>query len=471
MFRSSAAGSVAGGAVNFGYSGEHEPTYRNRPRAQVTPEMAPEKRWLAQTSAADHFLNDFKDFYTGAADATKPGGLRQMRETFGEPAILAGLAPQLGGEAPYLHQLRRMRINSLVPGFPDPYFTMNIHGYRGSASEIGKAMSPQPEASPELFWDSGYLRLSFTDSADIRGLQADEGKEAVAKLLKGLDRSHVRVIQIEVAGYARYLSKWPDGTARLHPLTWAYDHPEEPFLPSGIRAFSQVQDVEKAYENEEATLKWLLGEWLPANPGSRIVRPNELLKWAETPVGADVPKETLLELAKAWTAQSVQDGTHPPTFISAGGRYYSTADMFLLLANAHAGISRTGKIPETIRLTHLYGPFRTGSVEQKSLTATFSVKEVRQAAAELAPRLNDTTWRPVPLNAVPSNVVVAGKDVNCGQFVTLMVDALLAQSPDEKVKLRYLVPFTASAFVFPRQTPTLDAGNIWTLRPAPLRLP
>ena len=461
---------AAAGRVDFGYSGENEPTYRNRPKAALTPQMKPEQRWLEQTTTAEHFLNDFKAFYTGAADSSKPGGVRQMRETFGDPAILAGFAPQLGGEAPYLHQLRRMNIQAIVPGFPDPYFTMNIHGYRGSAKDIGKEIAPVPEASPEVFWDSGYLRASFTDDTDIRGLQADEGKEAIEKVLKGLDRSHVRVIQMEVAGYARYLAKWPDGTPKLHPLTWAYDHPDEPLLPSGVRAFNQIQDVEKAYQTEEAVLGWLLGEWLPANPGSRIVRPQEILKMAQTPVGSDVSRETLTALAKDWVERSVKAGAKPPTFVAAESKYYTTADMFQLLANALAGMNKTGKVPEKLHLTHIYGPFRIEDAEEKFPTATFTLQDVQRVAADLAPQLNDQTWRPVPLNAVPSQVVVAGKRMNPAQFAALMVDALLAQSPDAKLKLRYLEPLTAPAYVFPRQTSILEAGNLWTLRPAPLKL-
>ena len=106
-------------------------------------------------------------------------------------------------------------------------------------------MVPVPSARSEVFWDTNFLRASFTDSADFRGLSGDDGKKAFQKVLQGLDRSRVRLVQIEVAGYARYLAKWPDGTPKMHPLTWAYDHPDDPFIPSGIRAFTTVQEVDR----------------------------------------------------------------------------------------------------------------------------------------------------------------------------------------------------------------------------------
>jgi hypothetical protein len=459
------------GAVEFGYSGEHEPTYRNRPKAVLTKGMTPEQKWLARTNAAERFLNDYKDPLTGAPDPKRPGGLRQVMESYGEPAIIGYFAPELGGEAPYYHQLRRMKVQAVTPGFPDPYFTMNIHGYRASATEVGaKSLVPVPEASSELFWDSNFLRASFTSSADIRRFSADEGKEALETLLSKLDRSRVRLLQIEVCGYSRYLSLWPDGTPKMYPLVWTYDHPDDPILPGGIRAFNGFSVAQKGYAVEDEALRWLFSRFLPANSGSRIVDAKELLKMAQTPVNSEVSVETLREAVRDWITRSTSLVNMSPTFVQAGGKYYSAADLFQLLANSLAGMSRTGKTPEQIRLTNIYGPLDLEQPAESAPTAVFSASAVMKAAAELAPKLNDQTWLPVPLNAVPWKVELAGKPLNPAQFLALMVDAYQAGKPDAQIHLRYLAPGTSPGEVFPRQNASNEGGHTWTLRPAPLTL-
>jgi hypothetical protein len=155
--------------------------------------------------------------------------------------------------------------------------------------------------------------------------------------MEKLDRSRVRLVQIELASYEHYLEKWPDGAPRLHPLVWAYDHPEDPVVPSGIHAFRSTADIEKAYAAEAEMLSWL-------------------------------------------------------------------------------------------------------------------------------------TWRPVPSNAVPTRIEIAGKKLIPSQFLALMVEAYLAPTPETGIKLRYFQPFTAPGHLFPRQNTIWDGGHISTLRPAPLDL-
>ena len=459
------------GWVDLGYVGENEPTYRNRPKAVLTKEMLPEQRWLEQFNTAQRFLNDYKDPLTGQPDSARAGGLREVSEVLGKPTIFGTFAPQLGGEAPYFHELRRMNIQAIMPGFPDPYFTMGIHGFRLSTTALGaKAMAPVPEASSELFWDTNFLRASFTSSSDIRGFNAAEGKEALAKLLEKIDRSHVRLLQIEIVGYSRYLNTWPDGTPKLHPLTWAYDHPDQPGVPSGIRAFMPLTDVQKAYDKEQEAMRWLISEFLPANPGSQIVGPKDLMKMAQTPVGSEVSAASLKEAVKDWVARSSKEINMSATYVQAGGNYYSAADLFQLLANSLEGVASTGKAPGKVRLTHIYGPISLEPAASTSPTAIIPAREVVRVAAELAPKLNDQTWKPVPSNAVPARIEIAGNRINPTQFLAMMVDAYLAPSPDAPIKLRYFQPLTGPGYFFPRQNEIQDGGHIWTLRPAVLKL-
>jgi hypothetical protein len=458
------------GAVTIGYSGEHEPTYRNRPKAGLKPGMTPEERWTAQTNAAECFLSHFKDPLTGDTDGSRGGGLRAVRETIGDPSAIHGFAPQLGGEAPYFHQLRRMGVKTVAGAFTDPYFTMNIHGYRVAATEFGKAMFPVPGASSEVFWDGDFLRASFTDSADLRRISADEGMKPVKELLEKLDRSRVRLVHVEMASYSRYLDKWPDGTPKLFPLIWAYDHPEDPELPNGIKAFLASAPVLKGYEAEEELLRWLFGEFLPQNPGSRLVTPQDLMRMAATPVGSDVSATALAEAVRNWTERTAKQVNRAATYAQAGNSFYTAADLFQLLANSLAGMMPGWRKPDTVKLTAVQGPIVLYDAEETFPNAKVAAREVARVAAQLAPRLIDQTWKPVPGNAIPARIEIAGKRLIPAQFLALMAEAYLAPSPDTPIPIRYFQPLTAPGYMFPRQNALAEAGHVWTLRPAPLNL-
>jgi hypothetical protein len=456
------------GVFDIGYIGENEPTYRNRPKAKLTDDMTTEQRWLEQATIAEHSLNDYRNLVTGELDASKAGAMRSVRETFGDPSIFGVFADELGSEAPYYHQFRRLGIRAIVPGFPDPYYTMNIHGYRVSATEIGVKTMATAQASSELFWDTNFLRASFTTSADIRRFAAEEGKEAIATALQKMDRSHIRLLQMEVTSYLRYLDKWPDGTPKLPPLVWAYDHPDAPSLPNGVKVFVDSAAIMKAYAAEEETLRWLLDSFLPENPGSRIVSPKQLLKFSKTPVGQEFPASVVADAARDWLARTSKNVNMGATFCEAAGSYFSAADLFQMLANGLT--ERNGKRPASVRLTHLYGPLELLNTDNYFPTLELPGREVAAAATRLAPGLNDQTWRPVPANAVPSSVELAGKKLMPAQFLALMAEAYLAPSGDTRLKLRYFQPTTAPGYMFPRQNAVRDAGHIWALRPAPLDL-
>jgi hypothetical protein len=455
------------GAVDLGYIGENEPTYRNRPQARLESGMTPEQRWLAELAAAGQALDDYRHPYTGDRDSSRPGALRAFHEIFGNPVVLGRFAPTLGGEAPYFHRMRRDGVTAVMPGFMDPYFTMNIHGYRMSVSTLGKAMAV-PDASSELLWDQNFLRASFTTTDDVRRYEADEGKDALAKEWGKLDRSRIRVLQIEIAGYSRYLARWPDGTPKLHPLVWAYDHPDDPEMPNGIKAYALTEPILKAYASEEEALRWILDSFLPANPGSRIVSARDLLRIARSPVGHEYSRAQLADAAKDWLARTSKEVNLAATFAQAGPNYFSAADLFQMLANALT--LEGGTMPDRVRLTHINPPLTLEEADDYFPVAEIAVSEIAAVAAKLAPSLNDQTWRPVPSNAVPVRIEIAGKRLIPAQFLRLMAEAYLAPSPDSKIKLRYFQQPTAPGYYFPRQNGLRDAGHMWTLRPAPLDL-
>jgi hypothetical protein len=99
-----------------------------------------------------------------------------------------------------------------------------------------------------------------------------------------------------------------------------------------------------------------------------------------------------------------------------------------------------------------------------------SVTGIRKAAAELAPKLADTARKAVPSNAVPAWVTVEGVKLNAAQFLGLMTRAFRSASPGEKLRVEPRRSWSIAAEFYPHNLPRQDMGNVWTLRPARLRL-
>jgi hypothetical protein len=104
-------------------------------------------------------------------------------------------------------------------------------------------------------------------------------------------------------------------------------------------------------------------------------------------------------------------------------------------------------------------------------TGKVTVRQVIAAAAQLAPRLRDNSWKSIPNNAVPWKVTVATLDLNPAQFLQLMADAYLDLQPDKTLEIKQCTSLSLAAQDAPRSWPFIDDSNAWTYRPAPLSLP
>jgi hypothetical protein len=460
---------VKAGAIEIGYGGEHEPTYRNRPKPDLKNARTPEERWTAIAGATRGFLNAFRHPYTGDPDEARSGGLRRVQEIFGESALINGVAPKLGGDAPIIHEIRRLNTKAIMFGVPDPDPVRAMHGYRISAMGFGARISPHPDTSPELYFESNVLRSSDTSTADLRVMSTAEGAEALQKVFDAMDRSKTRVLHLELGNHSRYLSTWHDGIARFHPVVWAWDHPDDPHMPAGIPAFTSRIDVEAAYQKEEAALGWLLKDFLASNKGSRFVSAADLRAMTSSPVGGTVGAKALREAAVSLLEGYNEAGTFPANFSRSGDTFYSLADTFTLLANAWAGWRRTGSFPESIRLPHVYGPI--GLIEDFGpAEGSVSTEQIAAAAAELAGALNDESWTPVPRNAVPNRVRVGELSLMPAQFLRLMAEAYLEPAAGARYNVRPCGPFSPLGEIYPRGIAREDQGNVWTFRPAVIRV-
>ena len=174
-------------------------------------------------------------------------------------------------------------------------------------------------------------------------------------------------------------------------------------------------------------------------------------------------KAGLASQAKIWWRNT----TSMPPFLEAGGRYLSLAEEFQVTADALAELSRTGKWPDTVRVARVDGPIESPDDHGPALGEA-SVASIAGAAAALDGPLHDQTWKPAPVNAVPSRVKFGPYDLNAGQFMRLMADAILADSPTSSVKLKMTEMFSVASSVVPKNRLEIEQGAGWTYKPAPL---
>lgn len=457
------------GTVEFGYTGEAEPTYHHRPRATFLTATTPEQRWAERAEAGERFLSDYKNPITGEPFPGLFGGLKRTQEVFGEVNYISGIDQAIGGSSPLMNQLRRYNQHAVLSGIPNPNPEFDIHGYGGSVKSFSTGMSPVPQTPPELYWEDEYLRSSEFSGGDVRGVSTDDGVDALKKSFAKLDRTHVRVIHLEYGSYKRYLSKRQDGSVKYDPLDWAYNHPDDPTMPTTLNAFTDRNMVDKGYADDEAVLHWLLDDFFPANPGSRFISAADLKQMAQNPVGTEFTSDDLRALAVDLTARFKEAPNSAPNFARVNDRYISLADSFELLSVAFADFSRHGSFPEKVKLTGVYGPLvmpgGMGHIGQAT------VREIAAAASQFADKLKDTSWKTVPDNTVPWQVTVAKQDLNPAQFLRLMAEAYVDPQPDRAVNIKQCMIFSLAGQVFPRNIFLGDQGNTWTDRPVLLSIP
>jgi hypothetical protein len=457
------------GLVDLGYTGEDEPSYLYRPKAALLTADTPEERWAAKAEAAERFLVDFKNPVTGLPAPGLSGGLKRTQEVFGNGvAFVTGIDRTLGADSPSMNQLRKTTPTAVVGGIPTADPRRGITGFEVSAEGFSRFMSPDAAEAPEVFWEDGFLRLSATSLPDLKPHTTDEGPEALKKVFAKLDRGHVRVVKLEVSPYLRYLTRRADGSVVADPLEWMYYHPDDPVIPSQMHSMAAQTAIEAGFRQDEATLKWLLEEFLPANPGSRFISVRDLAELAAT-TDSEVTAEQLKALASNLNEAFDKQPMAPPNFGRAGDRFFTLAESFNLLTQALASAGKSGSLPKSVALTPMYGPLATPNGMGPN-TGSVPVSEVMKAAAQLAPKLAETEWKVVPSNAVPVDVQVGSLRLTATQFLRLLVRACLDPSPSKILQVNGATLQSRAAFMFPKNTPITDQGNSWTFKPAPLRV-
>jgi hypothetical protein len=331
-------------------------------------------------------------------------------------------------------------------------------------------MSPVPESSPELYWSDNILHTpewSGNPHPDVRTIHGYEGVDALKDFAGKIDRSRIQVVHMELASEQDYFKPDFIGTSATPSLAYAYTHPASPKAPAGVRL--SPDEVNAAYAKEEATLKWLAGEYFPANPGSRFVSNSDLKHIAAPSSGYSISvpalKAALSEMLTKWGSD-----TYPPSYLLADGYYLSLAETFQVMTDSLAELDRTGKLPQAVKVSRIYGPITTVAWHGSNVGEA-SVASIAKKCSEIDPRLHDDTANPMPKNTVPAALELNGIQINAAQFLRMMAQAMVDPAPGAKVQVKMTYMFPGAASIFPKARPMADVGATWTLKPALLEVP
>jgi hypothetical protein len=463
---------AARGLLAVGYSGEDEPSYLRHPMPRLQNADTPELRWDARVESTEQFLTEYKDPFTGEPVRLSElkGGLAKVQEVFGPASFVSGIVPGLlGGLSPAYHLLTKYDPGAVALGIPSSSPRLVIEGFGPSSDKFATQMSPVRTTAPEVYWDDGILRVSIKSLLDSKAHSTDETPAMLKTEFAAMNRDRVRVIPVEYSAYARYLAKRADGSVKYDPMEWIYYHPDTPLQPSSTRGFAGMTEVLAGYKQEDETMKWLMEEFFPANPGSRFVSVEDLKKMAVSEVGTQLTQSEIETMAKNLQTDFDELFNRMPSFARTGNRFLSLAEAFEVLADSLATKDRTGSLPPSVKVTPIYGPV-TIVQDLGPHAVDVTAGAIRHAAAGLAAKLRGTEWKPVPDNAVPSRVKVGDLWLTPPQFLRLMVSSYL--SPNDDAKLEVLTTSAKSLAIvnYPTNQFDFDASNAWTFAPAPLDL-
>lgn len=488
-------GYIGRGVVEAGYDGTDEPTYDQRPLLKFSPEQSPWARWQMRQEVAQRLLTEARDPLTGAP-ASGDGGLKKMQEVFGPAAYIKGLelaietyrppvqvkpdpkalgapvvgasfAPRFGifresgGDTETLQMLRKYDAAPVMRGIPGVN-PGQLPGFGGASAEFGQLMSPEPDTAPEVYWQDGVLRISEA-APPVRYVEAVEGMGPLKAELDKANRSTMHVVEVQLGGVENYLKPDFAKSAPNAPVRYAYDHPESPKLPGD--AMRSDTEVAAGWAREDVFLKWLADQYFPSNPGSRFVSTNDLSKMAGSSEGFSISTASL-RAAVSGALQKVGNDTHLFSYLQVDGHYLSLAELFQVMTDELAEFHQTGKLPASVKVAKVYGPFRLVTGHGPN-DGEITAGDIEQTCADIAGSLHDDTATGVPKNSVPPLLKINGMNLNPAQMIRLMGLTLENPAPDTKLPVRMSYVLTGAGML-PDTRPVWDTGFVWAIKPASL---
>ena len=465
------------GLIEIGYDGTNEPRSSDEPLVDYRSVHTPMEGHLARQAVAAHVLTDGRDPVSGKFIADADGGLKRTQQVFGKVASIWGAAvqlrdiaygaqPDLGSDAEVVQQLRLLNGDATLPGVLEDVPHLDFY-YDDWIPVFSKNLTTSADTSPDIYWQENRLRISERSDKPSKVVEATDGVGALKDYLEKLDRSKIRLVQIQIGNDKGFLQRAYQSYLIYPPRNYAMKHPQAPKLPAD--AFAKEADVAAYFAKQQEAIGYLLGEFVPKNQNSRLVASGDLLKMTAPCAGYRLPsaglRHTLADLDKSW-----REGTVLPKYVRVDDHYLSLAQTFQVVADALVERKRTGKLPDSVEVLSVYGPIDmpAGSGAAKG---EVSANDVILAAVYIVPAFYENVWSAPTRNAVPGQVQVGKVTVNAAQYLRLMISAFLSDDTATTLTIAPSEMIWGPEAVGIRARPVEQMGTIWTIKPAPLQLP
>jgi hypothetical protein len=450
---------AAQGILAFGYHGQHDPTYTNRPTNALTTEST----FGETVDAVSEWVSCVKDPTVGGCVADTGGGLLAVENGFGHVRIVSGITAGPTGGMSYegsagSHAVRRHISDRMLA------FGISDHAPGGGSTEHDAAVAqlmalatPSIETSGTVFWLDNAVRINDGDRLnDITAFQIEDAVAENMDKVVLVDRTRKHIFNAGLGSKWIYVK-----TGATSPTNYGYANPtspEEPAINLNSRAV-----IDENYNNIKTTLEWFAGTWFPDNPTSRFVGPDEILSMTAPSDYGEVTREELDAVARwlleKWTTQ-------PPPYASDGTEFYSLRDALGLFA-----ISLSSDMPASVSIPTFHGPMADagtlGMVELRASGLDSFAADIATAIAAGA-----AAWSRSPPDMVKPTYTTFQVSVNTAQLLyafAMLYASRYANQPLDSVS----IPASAS---MPQTLETLTVfgclvctDSAWSFKPARIR--
>ncbi len=369
-------------------------------------------------------IREVDRFTPWVQDDVEPGGVKLLRDTvLGQPLAIAtyhGLvSPPV--QLAFMSIAPVAVLQGTVP--------VSSHGIQNNVPEPGLIADLLALGGPQdLFYYMGSLQTKEVAGAELNGDLAN-----IQQQLADLERSRPRFVTLNL-----------------------------------IMAPGDASDVSEI-------LSYIKDEFLPANPGSHFIRPQELLNWVEPIQVAPVDIAGLKALAQAVSTLFINNGI--PNMVTANDRTYSLSEAFEILAGGLAHYNQTGSFPESVTVSQLLGPIGDPHDVDHVVMRSRPIQQVLDAASTALQTIETDISATRPAR-IPFSNPIDDEAINSAELLRVMADTVLkldeGSTPTDSVDLNpsYLVPpYSDHLDLLYDQTPTslplwYAKLQLWSVKPA-----
>lgn len=363
----------------IGYHGED--THGPQPNA---PRTTNNKNWEQAVEAVKEryshaqkvvWMNSSEDWInmnaSGESDFSKPGGIVAVQQAFGRDVDI--LTDHSLNAAPAGYAFMELTKAKMAQG--------TLLSYHGMGPELQHNQELLEQVfgigglENPLFW---YMnQLNTKEIIETLLIPSNQLKEEFGKL----DRSHVNFVTVLM----------------------------EPDEHTG-----SLTDFEER-------LRYIKDEFIPQNPGSRFVIPQDLLNLVDSQTPPAISKKQLENicdyLLNHWSARP------PNSIMIPGDRNYSLAQAFEALVNSLSAVQSTHQLPESVTVSDYLGPIGEKNELVHVSNSQISVPDILQAAGLVKQNLPESKY-----HSIPFQISAGNNNMNTAEFLEAMAKTYRAIS-------------------------------------------